>query len=405
MSRNNDVFQVLVTKDNLALPALGTDIGSLLPNQIGIFDANSNLAVDGATPIRDFYIAVGVDRNGDGAIDDVKKSAGQLIQSKNIKFLDFKPHTAAQPMILDITDYKAECDSEYAIKLEFRNQEIYRIQGSNQFTHTYAITTACCEGCDTCPSGNCNEITKLMKAAINADSTGLVVATAIATEPLTIAAHGVSVNYAIGDVITDADIDILIAFNENPANVAAKVCTGLRLTSVPLKVNSFCSVNLKYFKPRQTVMIPSLVEGFDCNGTVTIVQDVVFEQGLGYDIQQKEYHAGGWFGNSGPYRLSGVNGVANSVEYFAIKTVTYDQFALTYDQESLSGWKEYSNNLATIVAIPESDTVTRNAFIAVLDGLMPIGFDALADDVAAANVNPAVVEQMDALTPNTDGVA
>jgi len=405
MSRNNDVFQVLVTKGNQALPSIGAGIGSLLPDQIGVFDANTNLALDGSVKVKEFYLAVGIDRNADGAIDDVKKSAGQVIQTENIRFLDFKPHTAAQPMIIELTDYKASCDSDYALQLEFRNQEIYRLQGTNQFTHTYAIRTDCCDTCETCGDGNCNEISKLMKEAINLDPDGLASAEVIATVALTALTHGTSVDYAVGDIISDADVDAIIAFNEDPANASVKVCSGLRITSNPLNINTFCSVNLKYFKPRQTFIIASLTEGFNCNGTLTVTQDLAFEQGLGYDIMQKEYIAGGWSGNPGPYRTSGVNHVAIGTEYFALQGETYDQFALTYDQRSIAGWGEHYNNLATIVAIPEEDTTTRNALAAVLDGLMPVGFDAIADDVATSNTNPTVVESMDALTPSTDGVA
>ena len=380
MSRNNDTFQVLVTKGNQALPSAGSALGDLAPDQIGVFDANTNLALDGSVKVREFYLAVGVDRDGDNVIDDVKKSAGQVIQTENIRFLDYNPYTAAQPMIIELKDYKASCDSDYALKLEFRNQEIYRLQGTNQFTHTYAIKTDCCDKCETCGSGNCNEISKLMKAAINADKNGLVSAEVIATEEVTVATHGVSSDYSLGDVILDADVEILITFNEAQADDTTKVCTGLRMTSNPLKVNAFCSINLKYFKPRQTVMIASLTEGFDCNGTLTTTQEVTFEEGLGYDIQQKEYVAGGWYGNPGVYRTSGTNHVAIGTEYFAEKNVAYDQFALTYDQRSIAGWLEHYNNLATIVAIPTADTTTVSALATVIDGLMPAGFDAVVEE-------------------------
>ena len=404
MSINNDVFSVLVTKGDQALPAVGTELSALLPDQIGAFDANTNLAIDGSVPVREFFLAVGLDRDADGAIDDVNKSAGQLIQKRNISFLDYKPHTAGQPQIMELTGYKASCDSDYALKLEFRNQEIYRLQGTNQFTHTYAIKTACCDACETCGTGNCNEITKLMKEAINLDSTGLASAEAIATEALTNATHGTSVDYAIGKVIIDADLEILVAFNNDPANVDAQVCTGLRITSSPLKVNNYCSINLKYFKPRETVILASLTEGFNCNGSITTTQNVAFEQGLGYDIQRKEYVANGWKGEV--YRTSGTTHTAINVEYFANKTIAYDQFALTYTQSSVAGWKKHLNNLATVIAIPATDKVTRNAMAALLNGLTPDGFDSLVDDVATSNVDPLVVESVDDLDDHeTDGIA
>jgi len=81
MSTNNKVFQVLVTKGNAALPSRSATLDSLAVGQLGIFDAKTNLAIDGTTnPVRDFYLAVGVDNDGDTVMDGVNFSAGQLIQ-------------------------------------------------------------------------------------------------------------------------------------------------------------------------------------------------------------------------------------------------------------------------------------------------------------------------------------
>ena len=67
MSTNNKVFQVLVTKGDKALAVAGTKVDVLEDGQLGIFDAKTNLAV--VTPVNKFYLAVGVDTDGDGDID------------------------------------------------------------------------------------------------------------------------------------------------------------------------------------------------------------------------------------------------------------------------------------------------------------------------------------------------
>jgi len=407
MSRNNDVFKVLVTKGDSAVLGAGATIDTLAPGQIGVFDEETKLSIDGTTVVRHFFIAVGVDRDGDTVVDDINKSSGQLIQRANMRFYSFRPHTAAQPMIAELVNYVADCDTDYAFKLEFRNQEIYRIQGFNQFSKTYTFRTSCCEDCADCPSGDANEITTLLVNEINNDASGLAFAEAIARQAITIATHGTSANYAIGDVVSLADVAILIAYNAGEADPLLHVFTDTRITTVPVAINKYCDINVSYFKPRQTIIIPSLVEGFGCNGTVSITQEAAMEEGNGYDIKQKEYHSSGW-GKSGPYKASTATGLAISgLEYFADETVKYDQFALTYDQFSIAGWLEHLNNLATIIAVPETDTTTADSLVAVLDGLLtPLGFDALADDVALANVNPAVVEPTtDIDDPDGDGIA
>lgn len=383
MSRNNDVFQVLVTKGNKPVLPADSNVDALVPGQIGVFDSNTNKSVDGSNPVKEFYLAVGVDRTGDGNMDSINVSAGSVggsIQSKLIKYYDFRPHTASQPQIVEISDLKVKCDTEYALKLEFFNQRNYRLQGSVPFSKTFAVRTKCCEECTECPSADCNELTKLFVEAINADENGLVIAEAIDGS---------------GNVI--ADMDAFIATNEATNTDDDKtndVCAKIRLTTVPLKINAFCSINLKYYKPRVTTMIASFVEGFSCGATITETQTAAAEEGAGYDVKQKEFKAGGWNGRPGPYRTLGFTGVANEgFEYFAETNVKYDQIALAYDHKATGGWLDYVNDLATEIAIPAEDTSTRDSLLGVLDAIVaPLGLDALADDAGTADVDPTVVE-------------
>jgi hypothetical protein len=402
-NRNNDVFQVLVTKGNQAVLPAGQAVETLAVGQIGVFDANTNLSV--ATAPREFYFAVGVNRSGGTALEDIKTSAGQLIQKKGIVNNSFVAHTASQPMIVKVGDYNAECETDYAVKIEFRNSRIYRTQGFNQFSKTYGITTSCCDCEVGCGSGDANEITKLLVNEINMEKDGLVLAQPIARQAITAATHGTSVNYAVGEVMTIADVIALIAYNAVPANNATKVFTDISLTAVPLKLKQFCDINLGFHKFVETVLVVSLVDGFACTGKVTTTQEIVFEEGTGNNIRQKEYHASGWNG-AGPYPVSAVTGMSlGNINYDADVNGKYDQFILEYNQKSESGWLEYENTLSTIFAIPETDVTTRNGLATVLDVLTNGGnFEALADDAAVANVNPLAVEPVVA-DVTKDGIA
>jgi hypothetical protein len=399
MARNNDVFQVLVTKDNANVLPAGQRLGNLVPGQIGVFNYDTNISIDGTVPTRNFYLAVATD-------DDVIKSSGSHIQNKNIQFYSYRSYTPGQAMVVVLRDYTADCETEYGIKLELRNQEIYRSQGYNQFTKSYTMVTGCCDGCaPTCPSGDANEITRQLVINITNDPLGLVTADAIARQAITILTHGTSVDYVTGDVVSAADLDAIMAYNALQADPADYIYTDLQITTVTQAVNKFCSINLKYFYPRETIIIPSKIEGFKCNGTLEVTQQAAFEEGAGYDIQQREYEASGW--KQGHYRLSTLNGVANDIEYNALKTGKYDQIALTYDQFSIGAWLEYYNNQATCIAIPTVDTATRDTLLTVLDALLtPSGFNALADDAAASIVDVNTVERTtDIDDVNLDGIA
>ena len=403
MSRNNDVFHLLVTKGNQAVLAKDKKVTELLPGQIGIFNYDTNLSFDAtvtAAP-KNFYLAVGIDA-GNGTTGDIMKSAGSHVQGKNIAFYSFRPYTPGRPMKVLLKDYVANCETEYGVKLELRNQEIYRTQGYNQFTKTYTMKTSCCDGCKpTCPSGDANEITKQLYININNDTSGLVKANikprAGATLP-----EGVTVD-AQGN-LTLAQVDTIMAANAAQTDPANYVYTDLEIETVPQTIQDFCSVSLNYMYPRQTVAILTKVGDFKCSGTVVTTQTAVFEEGAGIDVKQLEYQAKGW--TESPYRVSTVNGVADNRIYITDASAKYDVFALTYDQFSLGGWLEYFHNQASIIAIPTADTVTRNGLAAILDKVaVAQSFEPLADDAAAAIADPTVIEKTTDKSVTTDGIS
>lgn len=404
-NRNNDVFQVLPTRGNQALATSGSTVDALLPGQLGVFDANTGLAFGTAVPAGTKAITLAVGVGNGSVLSDIRTSAGQFIQTKGITDLTFKPHTAGQPMKVTVGSFKAECDTEYGVRVEFRNAKINRIQGFNQFSKAYMVTTPCCDDCATgCGSLDANVLTQLFIASINADEANLVLAQAVARQALVAATHGTAADYAAGDVITDADVAALVNFNLTALD-ANKVFADFQLVSQPLAIGNYCSINLHYYKLLETVLIVSLIEGFGCSGATTVNQYPVFEEGSGINIQQKEYHASGWAG-SGPYKLSQVTGMGyENINYLSVKGTTYDQFIVQYNQTSESGWQEYSNVLSTVIAIPEADTVTRQAVATVFNSFLSgLGFDSLVDDAAAASTNAAVVEPEVSSTA-TDGIA
>ena len=383
MSRNNDVFQVLVTKGNQAVLAAGNEVTDLLPGQAGVFSFESNLSIDGTVPTRNFYVAVGLDEDGDGVTDNIRKSAGSHIQTRNIAFYSYRPFEAGRPMILEFKDFKTKCGEQYGIAIEFRNQQIYRTQGYVQFKVNYVVEGVCCDGCSTgCESGDDNLVAKKLVDAINNDPRGFVKAEMF--------------NATTGAVVTNYNAfvaaNLAVNTDSNPAN---DVKLGIRLTSVPQKINKYMGIDTKYFHMRETFLVPSKLIGFECNGEFSVKQTAKVTQGLGYDIQYLEYLAGGWNGNPGPYRTYKVNGLAKPITYVAETNTQYGILALTYDQFSVGGWLEYLNNEASIIAIPQADSVTRASLLGVIDKLAKLSnFDGLTDDAAGYSV----------ATPETDGL-
>lgn len=403
-NRNNDVFAVLPTSNNVALLTAGNTEDDLAIGQLGCFDANSGLSVVTLAAVRDFYFALGVDKSGGGVLDDIRKSAGQFTQRQGVVSISYKAHSAGRPKIVVVGGYTAKCDTDYAVKVEHRNSRIYRMQGFNQFADSYNVRTGCCVDCGSdCDIIDANILTNLLVAEINRDEKNLLIAQPVARQAIDNAVvTTLAADYAVGAVVSAGDMALIIAYNATQTDEADKFFTDLQITSVPLTLApQGGDVNLGFHKFVETEIIVSISDGFTCSGTVTTLQTLAFAQGKGGSVRQMEYKSLAWCG-TGPYAASDVTGVGFAVPYLADASGDYDQFILEYNQKSESGWLEYSNPLSTIFAIPATHTTTRNSLATVL-ATIP-NFETLVDDAAAASVDPEVVEGVPA-DSTKDGLA
>lgn len=366
MSRNNDVFQVLVSEGNQAILAEGNSVEDLAPGQIGFFSYDTNKSLDATSTslkakAKAFYIARGID-DGEGNLEDVAKSAGTHIQLRNVVSLSGRCYTPNQPKIVELKDFKVECDTEYGVKFEIRNQQAYRVNGFNQVVKSFVVKSDNCDGCEDCPSGNCITLAQRLVAEVNADSDKLILAELID---------------GAGNVVTDVDAYIATNDADSDGQINGdEPCLGIRFTVQPQKFRSYCEINLNYFSARNTDILTAKIGGFDTTGTIEVTQDLVYEEGAGYDVRQLEYEAGGFNGKPGIYRVSELTGTArNGFEYFAENGGKYILLHLAYDQASIAGFKEHLNNQRTIIAIPAADATTRNGVATMLDALLEDQFE------------------------------
>lgn len=401
MNRNNDVFQVLVAKDTAPVTAAGAPLENLLVGQIGAYDAKTNLSIASGSSATEFYLAVGVSNSGAAAgtaSDDVRVSAAQSIQRGGINAYTMNNYTASTAMKVTLSGYTvAPVDTDLGLRLEFRNSRIYRIQGFNQYSKAYVVRTAPSpDGVITTLGANM-AITSRFTNAINNDNLNLVVAQAIARTGVAAGATITAINAAgtaagLGNlqggaaaitagstVFNDNDLAILDAYNATAP--ATKVYSDVVLTAQPLKIGAWLGVNLGFHKLVDTVILPSIIAGI-AGGTLTSTYPIL-SQGSYNNVMQKEYHASGWNGQPGPYRLSEVTGTAKTnFNYLAVVGTNYDIATVQYDNVSESGWRGHKNACSTIVAIP-TGAAARTAIMTLLDGLItPAGYDAMVDDTA-----------------------
>jgi len=343
MSANNPVFQVLVGQDgDGAVLAAGLPVTDLLTNPLGtfgVFDYETGLSVSAGTVVgkRNIFIATNIDTDADGTADDIIVSAATHIQRSGMTAYSLSCYEAEAPHIVDIYNFSnVNCETTYSFKVEFRgNSQAYQMFGFNQFSKTFSVTTGCCgPDCD-CPTGDCNELAQLLVTAVNVDTDGIIKAEFVDyTDPLL-------------PVVVASD-DVAQWIIDNPG-----ACLGVRLTSIPSKVYTYCQIPARYYKMIQFKMITSLLEPLNCGATSVTFQEPAFGNGQGKDIGWLEYEAGGYNGQPGPYRVGELAGIPlGSFRRLSTNSGQYNQVNLMYRNESVGGWEEYKNYINTIIAVP-----------------------------------------------------
>lgn len=481
MGKENPVFQVLVTSGNQAPLAKDLTLDSLKIGQIAFMNAHSNLSVDGTIPAdaKDVYIVVGTGGAAAGQpLEDIAKSSGQVIQVRNTSAVTFKGYVGPLPKIVEVSGFKAKCDTDYSLNIEFRNQQAYGAFGFNALKNVYTFHTGCCDdvtGCVGCSqAGDAAELAIGLMNSINADPNNLATATLFAnkinfTVTGTAGATG-NLVYKIGSVtyttaITSGDTPTVAAGKivatingtDGGAYVASNVAgvltvvpvtsnsgstatasltnangTGITLTAIAISnvnvtdTDGFRAANpgaglairitssngtsipfnggipVKYYNAKESDMIVSFTSSFSCNGTITTIQDVQFEDGDSTNLALDEYVAGGWNGKPGPYRVSSVTGLQQgNFSSNIVGGASYNVFNLDYDQFSVGGWLEYLNNLRTIIAVPCADAATMSGIATMLTAIFPQANN-MVDDVTANGDCTNVATS--ALTLATDGI-
>lgn len=345
MSRtNNPVFQILVLKGSTTVLAdNGTSrVSDLLPGQLGIFDYDTGFTITPADPatFQRFFLAVGQDNNGDGVTDNVRKSSGEYIQLSRIHHVDLKCPVDCTPQMTLVQPQNIKGETEYALKLGFHDGAIAAVQGFYLPNKTYVAKSPCCSSGDPCgctDSNVCSYVSLDLVNQINLDG-------------------GNFFSAQLWDVTND--VPVLVAdfedWIEDSAN--ADACLGIMITSSCTALENFCSINYKYHKLRALKMDVSFQLAGNLNvtaGTITEIQSVAYAEGDAYDIAQREYEAGGWNGQPGPYRQLEMADMPNSpFVYNAVKGEKYVQLILGHDAMSISGWGEYINDMEDTICIP-----------------------------------------------------
>lgn len=397
-TNNNAPYSVLVSSGDQGLLAPGGTIDTLAAGQLGVFDADTNLAVNAAsTGVRNIYLAAGIE-----AGKKVRKSVGQRIgvTSNLIEGYTLRCYNPGQDQIIRIEDITnaAKCGTSYGIKIEFRsNTRVYQEVGAAQIAKTFVVKTPCCDDCSTdCPTADPNWIAYALVEEINKNSDN-----SLATAFLYESSLGIPTYAAI-------DYDTWVG--------GGKIHTsgdylGIQISISPEAAIDFCSIPAQYYKLRGFKMHVSALGDFACGEaagdilvTITEAQPLLHAEGKGIDLKNLEYGSLAYSGELAPegYRIGSVNPLPYNVTYQTVVAEDYMQLSLTYRNSINQGGRNYEHTNETVVAIPTGDTTTRDALMAVLDAMLSNStFGPLADDATACDDSAS---QTSAKTAETEGV-
>jgi len=328
---NEAVFAMLVTKGN---KTAGT--GSpwdLAPGQIGFFNPITNAAITTKADADryGFYIAVGVDKDGDGSTDTMRRSFRE-IYPKN--FVDYtqKCYTPYQDKIIDFSGCTINYSTTYILKLRFFNPSYFRSISptGEQYKYLNYETEKQVDTSSTDP-----DIAKMYQSFLdqfNADE--------FMSSFMELALLNPSDNAAITD---------LPAWCTSNPGVAPK----MRFTVHQFKDESEMDEFYNFSSPIEMSVDLFPSAGFINNGTITVVQEMAYEEITGSVVQQYERIAGGYIGNPGPIRE--LNAGLLKTDYLADYNTKYSTIVLHYKLDSSD---RLQTDILTYIAVPadEGDT-------------------------------------------------
>lgn len=381
MATTNPVYNVLASAGNQAILAAGSRVTALANGQLGFFNYHTGLSVDGTVPAtaKDIFIAVGINRTTGGTdlAEDIKVSAGQMIQVRNMRALTVKGYVAQVEKVQVITGFTAKCDTDYAVKLDVTSPLLSQLNGYNQNAKTYNYKTGCCTDAD-CPTcGDSLELAVGLVNAINADVEAVFVASLFGNKLLgtiTAPTSDADVTVTIGtSVYTVAVLDA-----DTATIAAAKIAAGINASTTGGYVATSSGAIITAY-PKAPVAAPTVVivvsgagvtigTTSNVNTAVTVADSVAFgvaypDAGLAIkittnvqarpafgDINVKYYRSGI---NFNAYLVEGFlcNGtVTTTVDYQAKEGSGYDLKQLEYVAQGWGVGGPYRTNSITGLA-------------------------------------------------------
>lgn len=346
---NSARFSTLVTSGN---QNLAPNINNILVGQLGVYNAQTNADITTAAQARrdGFYIAVGIDKDNDNIVDNIKKSFN-VIYPQNVISYSIKNATSHNRGIIEVVATNVTYATDYLLKLEIKSNSLFVFESQRAYTKLISYRTEDCPVITNCTYPDYFLMVKSILNQIRNDEKINGFIDVIPFNPT---------NPAV-EFTTDAQLSAFIASNPG-------VFPGLRFYIYKPKYNPPVNELYYYSNPREVEVMIIPVAGFEQNCTVTEVQKQTYEQTSGIDVMELERMSTGWEGEPGPYKEYDFG--TKKIDYTAKQNILYTLITIHYKYNSQSGTLNYSNDEMVIIAIPSTDNTTLNAITTRLNTLL-----------------------------------
>lgn len=130
---------------------------NVLPGQFVMYDPRTNVSLPATTTPSDasrVVLGVGVDTNGDGAANTLRKCFGEQLYGDFINAATAEPPRCGVANIYDLLFKCTDCAVTYTMQVNVEDDSSQNQYPYNRpSSYVFSVTTECCD-CDTCTSGH-----------------------------------------------------------------------------------------------------------------------------------------------------------------------------------------------------------------------------------------------------------
>lgn len=343
MAQGHDIFKVFVAKKDGVILTAGKKLKEVLPGEVYIFDADTNLSVANLNATSRFFLAT----NNDGKI---VKSTNRWIDKDNIKSISVAEPRDAVNKKVTFKDFKIFCNKDYSLRVDATNALTMFEMRTNTDSASLVASSVDCGNCgQSDPCKEINPIPVVFEMLRNKERLTFVKVYATARANIT-GVNGITGTVNANTILTEAQLKLINTHNKTKTNPDDFVKVNLVFEAVPLPKDD----NQEgYLFPRNTDFTISPSESFLGNGVFEEVKNVV-EQGSGFDVQHLEYKQT----LEGSYRYSDFGHRTFHPKMYANPTEKYVQFSLRYGHKTEVTSHLYDHTAEVVIALPSTSNTT-----------------------------------------------